>query len=66
MSRPVELRCNAPHPRIRKAECGAKVADVLAGSVAIIPAGRLAPGCVLLRCRRCGAEYVLCPIPRAA
>lgn len=56
-----ELRCTAPHPDFPGIECRAKLAEASDGSVVLREGRDAPPGCVVLRCRRCGAEYVVCP-----
>lgn len=66
MTRPAEIRCTGAHPSDPRRECRAKLADVVPGSVSVKANGPTQPGCVRLRCWRCGAEYVVCPVGKAA
>lgn len=68
----IELRCCAPHPDPRRWaqgwNCNAKLTHVVPGSVQIVtgdPANP-PPGCIPLKCSRCGAEYVACPVREVA
>jgi len=63
---PAELRCTAPHPKILGWSCRAKLADAVLDSVTLSPGVAHAPGCVVLRCDRCGAEYTVCPVKKAS
>lgn len=64
MSALAQLRCSAPHPTIPGFQCRALLATAPAGSVEVRTAEEDAEGCALLRCRRCGTEYLLCPVER--
>jgi len=60
------LRCPGPHPVFRGKECGHWLANVLPGTVEVRRTSEAQPGCVLLTCPRCGAEYRVCPAERVA
>lgn len=71
MSHPpaAEIRCTARHPRDPARQCRKLLGIALVpGTVALNP--EAAPpdrdGCTRLRCERCGAEYVICPVRRSA
>lgn len=55
------IRCRGKHPRIRNSMCGAKLAEALPGTVGLEGFASLSPGFVLVRCGRCGTDWVLCP-----
>lgn len=62
----VDLRCTAPHPDFPELQCRAKLAEAVPESVRIERRPDVPPGCTLLQCRRCGTEYVICPVARSA
>jgi hypothetical protein len=62
-----ELRCTARHPSFSGWQCNALLSEaVIAGTVSMEKASEPEPGCVVLRCRRCGTLYRVCPTDRAA
>jgi hypothetical protein len=61
-----DIRCTAPHPAHTNRLCRAKLAVVVPGTVDVSRNGDVGPGCIGLRCPRCGAPYVVCPVQRAA
>ena len=56
-----ELRCTAPHPKATGRICGARVCDILPGTVEITTHAEPAPGCTVVACPRCGTTYRVCP-----
>jgi hypothetical protein len=60
-----ELRCTGRHPQFDR-PCDALLGHVVPGTVEIDPANGPTPGCVTLRCWRCGAKYQVCPVRRSA
>lgn len=61
---PAEIRCTAPHPKVPGWECRAKLTEIYPGSVSLARRNGHPPkpGCVTLRCERCGTEYEACPV----
>lgn len=67
MTRPVEVRCAAPHPTVRGWTCRARLYAAEPDTVDITPRDNGVPrGCLHLICPKCGTEYVACPRDRAA
>ena len=61
-----ELGCTAPHPDFPELQWRWKLAEAVPESVRIERRADVPPGCTLLRCRRCGTEYVVCRVARSA
>lgn len=66
-----EIRCTAAHPSAPGRECRQLIANVHPSSVSVVrpelPAAVLefGPGVIRLQCPRCGAVYLLLPLPVA-
>lgn len=59
-----EIRCEAPHPKVRGWSCRARIADV-AGAVEVVEqGGPSGPGDVRVVCWRCGTAYLMRAIYR--
>jgi hypothetical protein len=59
---PAEIRCSAPHPTAFGLSCNARLYDAVPGTLDVrLRENGVPPGCLRLKCRRCGTEYVVCP-----
>lgn len=60
------IRCTARHPDDPQRECRAWLLNAVPDSVDVHQNGDPPPGCVQVRCPRCGARYVVCRRDAAA
>jgi hypothetical protein len=56
-----ELRCTAPHPRIRGFTCRAKIATMIGAELVSHRPGRPPKDSLPIQCWRCGAWYRVVP-----
>lgn len=54
------VHCPAPHPTVPGWVCNARLFDAVPGTVDLLATPAVPPGCVAVKCPRCGAVYVVC------
>lgn len=54
------VRCTARRKGDSGRICDARLFDAVPGSVEVSPAEAPPPGCVSMKCPRCGTRYVVC------
>lgn len=62
MTLSTDVRCEAPHPSVSGWTCRGKLTRAVPGTVRVERGSEPPPGCTVLRCRRCGREYIACPV----
>lgn len=60
LSRAAPVRCTAPHPDAPSRSCNARLLDAVRESIDVREGEDVPPGCIAIRCWRCGTKYVVC------